>query len=107
MRRTATKAQQARARASRLALLEKRNVQDERIEAATAAVLLAWRDRSAAQGRVEQAERAAAAAVGLLCREKVLVPGHGGADWDRATDRPAAAVGSRTSRQLDGRGRRL
>ncbi|MGB8383857.1 MAG: hypothetical protein WCG47_21855 [Dermatophilaceae bacterium] len=73
MGRTATKAQQARAREARLALLEKRNAQDERIEEATAAGLLAWQDWSAAQTRVEQAERAAAAALGLLCREKVLV----------------------------------
>ena len=75
MGRTATKAQETRARArkTRLGLLVKRNAQDERIEDAAAAVLLAWQDRSAALAAVEKAERAAAAALVLLAREKVLV----------------------------------
>ena len=75
MGRTATKAQEARARAraARLALLVERNAQDERIEEAVAAALLAWEDRAAAQAQVEQAERDAAAALRRLGREKVLV----------------------------------
>ena len=75
MGRTAIKAQEAkaRARAARLKLLVERTAQDERIEDAAAAALLAWQDRTTAQGQVEQAERAAAAALALLGREKVLV----------------------------------
>ena len=75
MGRTASKAQEARARArkARLGLLVKRNAQDERIEDAAAAVLLAWQDRAAALAAVEKAERAAADALVLLAREKVLV----------------------------------
>ena len=75
MGRTASKAQEAKARArkARLGLLVERNAQDERIEDAAAAVLLAWQDRSAALAQVEEAERAAAAALVLLARERVLV----------------------------------
>ncbi len=75
MGRTATRAQEAksRAREARLALLAERNAQDERIEDAVAAVLLAWEDRAAGLAQVEQAERDAAAALGRLGREKVPV----------------------------------
>ncbi len=75
MSRTGTKAQdaRARARAARLALLAERNAQDERIEAAVAAALLAWEDRTAAAAKVEEAERETAAGLALLSREKVLV----------------------------------
>ena len=75
MGRTAIKAQEAKARArtARLKLLVERTAQDERIEDAAAAALLAWQDRTAAQALVERAERAAAAALALLGREKVLV----------------------------------
>ena len=75
MGRTATKAQEAKARArqARLALLVERNARDERIEDAAASVLLAWDDRAAAQASVEKAERVAAAALVLLGREKVPV----------------------------------
>ena len=75
MGRTATKAQEAKARArqARLALLVERNARDERIEDAAASVLLAWDDRAAAQASVQKAERVAAAALVLLGREKVPV----------------------------------
>ncbi len=75
MGRTATRAQEARARArqARLALLVERNAQDERIEDAVAAVLLGWQDREAAQAEVDRAERAVAASLVLLSREKVPV----------------------------------
>ncbi len=75
MGRTAIKAQEAKARArqARLKLLVERTAQDERIEDAAAMALLAWQDRTAAQAQVEKAERAAAAALVLLGREKVLV----------------------------------
>ncbi len=75
MGRTAIKAQEAKARArtARLKLLVERTAQDERIEDAAAAALLAWQDRTAAQAHVEQAERTAAAALVQLSREKVLV----------------------------------
>ena len=75
MGRTATKAQEAkaRARAARVALLVERNAQDERIEEAVAAALLAWAGAAAAAAQVEQAERDAAAALRRLGREKVLV----------------------------------
>jgi len=75
MSRTGTKEQDARARAreARLTLLADRNAQDERIEAAVAAALLAWEDRTAAAGRVEEAERDTAAGLALLSREKVSV----------------------------------
>jgi len=75
MSRTGTKEQdaRARARAARLSLLADRNAQDERIEAAVAAALLAWEDRTAAAGKVEEAERDTAAGLALLRREKVSV----------------------------------
>ncbi len=74
MSRTGTKEQDARARArqARLTLLADRNAQDERIEA-VAAALLAWEDRTAAAGKVEDAERDTAAGLALLSREKVPV----------------------------------
>ncbi len=73
MGRTATRAQEAklRAREARLALLAERNAQDERIEDAVAAALLAAEDRAAGLAQVEQAERDAAAALLRLSREKV------------------------------------
>lgn len=73
--RTGIKEQDARARAreARLTLLADRNAQDERIEAAVAAALLAWEDRTAAAGKVEEAERDTAAGLALLSREKVSV----------------------------------
>ncbi len=75
MSRTGTKEQDARARArqARLSLLAHRNAQDERIEAAAAAALLAWEDRTTAVGKVEDAERDTAAGLALLRREKVSV----------------------------------
>jgi len=75
MSRTGTKEQdaRARARAARLALLVKRNAQDERIEAAVAAALLGWEARAVAAGKVEEAERDTAAGLALLSREKVPV----------------------------------
>jgi len=75
MSRTGTKEQDARARArqARLTLLTDRNAQDERIEAAVAAALLAWEERTAAAGKVEEAERDTAAGLALLRREKVSV----------------------------------
>jgi len=75
MSRTGTKEQDARARArqARLLLLADRNAQDERIEAAAAAALLAWEDRTTAAGKVEEAERDTAAGLALLRREKVSV----------------------------------
>lgn len=75
MGRTASRAQEAkaRARAARLALLVERNAQDERIDEAVAAAVLACEDRAAAQAQVEQAERDAAAALRRLGREKVLL----------------------------------
>ncbi len=75
MGRTATKEQEARvrARAARVALLVERNAQDERIEEAVAAVLLAWAERTAAAGQLEQAERAAVAALRRLGQERVPV----------------------------------
>ena len=75
MGRTATKAQEARvrARAARVALLVERNAQDERIEEAVAAALLAWAERTAAAAQLEQAERDAAAALRRLGQERVPV----------------------------------
>jgi hypothetical protein len=68
MGRTATRAQDARARAreARWAFLEERNAQDARIEEATIAALLALEDRSAAQ-------RGIAAALQQLAAEKLRV----------------------------------
>lgn len=73
MGRTATRAQEAksRAREARLALLAERNAQDQRIEDAVAAALLAAEDRAAGLAQVEQAERDAGAALLKLSREKV------------------------------------
>jgi hypothetical protein len=75
MSRTGTKEQDARARArqARLTLLTDRNAQDERIEAAAAAALLAWEDRTTAAAKVEEAERETATGLALLSREKVPV----------------------------------
>jgi len=75
MSRTGTQEQDARARArqARLTLLAHRNAQDERIEAAVAAALLAWEDRTTAAGKVEEAERDTAVGLALLRREKVSV----------------------------------
>ena len=97
MSRTGTKAQdaRARARAARLALLVKRNAQDERIEAAVAAALLGWQVRTAAAGKVEEAERDTAAGLALLSREKVPVRGHGGPDRHRGGGLFAAAEDAR------------
>jgi len=50
-----------------------RNAQDQRIEDAVAAVLLAWQARSAAAAQVEDAERDVAAGLVALSREKVSV----------------------------------
>ena len=62
MGRTATRAQDGRARAreARWALLEERNARDARIEEATIAALLALEDRAAAQSNADAAERATA-----------------------------------------------
>ncbi len=75
MSRSGTKEQDARARArqARLTLLADRNAQDKRIEAAVAAALLAWQDRTAAAGKAEEAERDTAARLALLRQEKVPV----------------------------------
>lgn len=75
MGRAASREQEAkaRARAARLALLVERNAQDERIEEAVAAALMAWEGRAAGQAQVERAERDAAAALRRLGREKVLL----------------------------------
>jgi hypothetical protein len=118
MSRTATKEQDARARAreARLTLLADRNAQDERIEAAVAAALLAWEDHTTAAGKVEDAERDTAAGLALLRREKVSVrdmatlTGIGESVCSRLLKMPAAdepANGSMTStprrRQLTSR----
>jgi hypothetical protein len=68
MGRTATRAQDARARAreARWTVLEKRKEQDARIEEATVAVLLALEDRWAAQ-------RAITAALQQLANEKLKI----------------------------------
>ncbi len=50
-----------------------RNAQDQRIEAAVAAVLLAWEARAAAATQVEEAEGDVAKALALLSRERVPV----------------------------------
>jgi hypothetical protein len=73
MGRTATRAQEAksRAREARLTLLVERSAQDQRIEDAVAAALLAADDRAAGLAQVEQAERDAATALLRLSREKV------------------------------------
>ena len=96
MSRTGTKEQDARARAreARLSLLADRNAQDQRIEAAVAVALLAWEDRTAAAGKVEDAERDTAAGLALLSREKVRLVG-----------RPGTDVGERDNRRSARRGR--
>jgi len=75
MSRTGTKEQdpRARAREARLTLLAERNAQDQRIEAAVAAALLAWEARAVAAAQVEDAERDVAAGLVSLSREKVSV----------------------------------
>jgi len=50
-----------------------RNAQDQRIEDAVAAVLLAWEGRAAAAAQVEQAEGEVATGLASLGKEKVLV----------------------------------
>jgi len=73
--RTGNRAQAARLRAreARLALLVERNAQDQRVEDAVAAALLAWEARAAAAAQVEDAERDVAARLVALSREKVSV----------------------------------
>jgi hypothetical protein len=73
--RTGNRAQAARLRAreARLALMVDRNAQDERIEDAVAAVLLAWEARAAGAAQVEQAEGEVATGLASLSKEKVLV----------------------------------
>jgi len=73
--RTGNRAQAARLRAreARLALLVERNAQDQRIEDAVAAALLAWEARAAAAAQVEDAESDVAARLVALSREKVSV----------------------------------
>jgi hypothetical protein len=63
----------ARAREARAVMLAERQAQDERIEEAVAAALLAIEDRAAAQAQLEQEERALAAALQRLSLESVTV----------------------------------
>lgn len=63
----------ARAREARAAMLADRQAQDERIESAMTAALLAVDDRAAAQAQVEREERTLAAALQRLSRECVSV----------------------------------
>jgi len=63
----------ARARQARAAVLANRQAQDERIEDAAAAALLAIEDRAAAQAEVEHQERTLAAALQKLSLEGVIV----------------------------------
>jgi len=63
----------ARAREARAVMLAERQAQDERIEDAMAAALLAIEDRAAAIAQVEQQERSLAAAVQRLSLESVPV----------------------------------
>lgn len=63
----------ARAREARAVMLAERQAQDERIEDAMAAALLAVEDRAAAIAQVEQQERTLAAAVQRLSLESVPV----------------------------------
>ncbi len=88
-----------------------RNAQDQRIEDAVAAALLAWEARSAAAAQVEDAERDVARGLVALSREKVSVrdmaamTGIGEAFCNRLLKSPAAAEGSRepaTGRRGDG-----
>lgn len=102
MGRTATKAQDARARAreARWAFLEARSAQDARIEEATVAALLALEDRSAAQ-------RAISAALQQLARGEA--EGSGDRCAHRAHRRgvltSAADAGERDQRGRDRDGR--
>lgn len=75
MSRTGNRAQAARLRAreARLALMVERNAQDQRIEDAVAAVLLAWESRAAAAAQVEQAEVLVGTGLVSLSKEKVPV----------------------------------
>jgi hypothetical protein len=63
----------ARAREARAAMLADRQAQDERIENAMAAALLAMDDRVAAQMQVEREERTLTAALQRLSLESVSV----------------------------------
>jgi len=73
--RTGNRAQAARLRAreARLAMMVERNAQDQRIEDAVAAVLLAWEGRAAAAAQVEQAEDDVTTGLVSLSKEKVPV----------------------------------
>ena len=97
MSRTGTKEQDARARArqARLSLLADRNAQDERIEAAVAAALLAWEDRTTAAGKVEDAERDTAARARAAPPGEGPGAGHGDPDRHRAVGLFAAAEDAR------------
>jgi len=96
--RTGTKEQDARARAreARLTLLADRNAQDERIEAAVAAALLGWEDRTAAAGKVEEGRGR-----GHSGRARAVEPGegfgtgHGDPDRHRGVGLFAAAEDAR------------
>jgi hypothetical protein len=63
----------ARAREARALMLAERQAQDDRIEDAVAAALLAIEDKAAALADADQQERALAAAVQRLGRERVGV----------------------------------
>ena len=63
----------ARAREARAVMLADRQAQDERIEDAVAAALLAIEDKAAALAEADQQERALAAALQRLGRERVGV----------------------------------
>ena len=63
----------ARAREARAVMLADRQAQDERIEDAVAAALLAIEDKAAALAEADQQERALATAVQRLGRERVGV----------------------------------
>ena len=101
--RTGNRAQSARLRAreARLALMVERNAQDQRIESAVAAALLAWEARAVAAAQVEDAERDVAAGLVSLSREKVSVrdmaamTGIGEAVCGRLLKLPASGDGPR------------
>ena len=63
----------ARAREARTVMLAERQAQDQRIEDAVAAALLAIEDKAAALAQAEQQERTLAAALQRLGRESVGV----------------------------------
>ena len=63
----------ARAREARAVMLAERQAQDERIEDAVAAALLAIEDKAAALAQADQQERTLAAALQRLGRESVGV----------------------------------